>query len=165
VIATQNPVDLAGTFPLPDSQMDRFLMRMSMGYPDARAERQMLTSGDRADYIRSLPILLGAEDIRGLKAQARGVLASDALIDYVQALIKASRQAPELSLGLSPRAALALLKAARAVALIGGRNFVQPEDIKRVFPHVAAHRLRPNPGEHRRAEQLAQLLIERVAIP
>jgi MoxR-like ATPase len=165
VIATQNPVDLAGTFPLPDSQLDRFLMRMSLGYPDPAAERQMLTSNDRQDVIRNLPMALGANDIRVLKARARAVLASPALIDYVQALIRASRSAPELSLGLSPRAALALLKAARAVALIDGRDHVGPGDVQRVFPHVAAHRLRPASGETRSVELIAQRLLERVDIP
>lgn len=165
VIATQNPVDLAGTFPLPDSQLDRFLMRMSLGYPDAQAERQMLLSGDRGEFIRGLPILLGADEIRELKRLARAVLTSDALIDYVQALIKESRQAAELSVGLSPRAALALIKAARAMALLDGRGFTQPEDIKRVFPHVAAHRLRAKPGEAQSVDQIARKILARVQIP
>ena len=168
VIATQNPVDLAGTFPLPDSQLDRFLLRIQLGYPDADAEREMLSGRDRRELIGDTLPLLGSDEVRELRQRVQRVHASAALIDYVQALITASREQPGVRVGLSPRAGLALLRAARAVALIEGRDFVQPEDVQSVFLEVAAHRLVPeadsgNIDDARR--QQARAILERVAIP
>lgn len=141
VIATQNPVDLAGTYPLPDSQLDRFLLRLTLGYPDEDAERALLSGTDRRDLIAQAPPLLSAADVLSLRRAVGGVHASDALIAYVQALMARSRQHPGVRVGLSPRAGIALLRAARAYALLLGRNHVLPEDVQALFAPVAAHRL------------------------
>nr|WP_123768821.1 AAA family ATPase [Vulcaniibacterium tengchongense] len=141
VIATQNPVDLSGTYPLPDSQLDRFLLRLSLGYPSESAERDLLAGADRRDLIaRALP-LLGSDDVLALQRAVREVHASEALVGYVQALLARSRRHPGVRVGLSPRAGLALLRAARAYALLLGRRHVLPEDVQALFPAVAAHRL------------------------
>ena len=141
VIATQNPVDLAGTYPLPDSQLDRFLLRLTLGYPGVDAERALLTGADRRDLIaQSLPVL-SADDVLQLRRAVEDVHASDALIGYVQALLTRSRQHPGVRVGLSPRAGLALLRAARAYALLLGRNHVLPDDVQALFGPIAAHRL------------------------
>ncbi len=164
VIATQNPVDLAGTFPLPDSQLDRFLFRLSLGYPDADAERAMLTGEDRRSLIgRSLPQLDDAA-IRSLRDAVAAVHASDALVDYVQALLAASRTHPDVRVGLSPRAGLALLRAARALAFVRGRRFVQPDDVQTLFVPVAAHRLVPATDASQR-DAIAQAVLDAVAVP
>lgn len=141
VIATQNPVDLAGTYPLPDSQLDRFLLRLSLGYPDEDAERALLAGSDRRELIASARPVLSADDVLALRAAAAGVHASDALVGYVQALMSRSRSHPGVRVGLSPRAGIALLRAARANALLLGRDHARPEDVQALFPHVAAHRL------------------------
>ncbi|WP_027081364.1 AAA family ATPase [Luteimonas mephitis] len=141
VIATQNPVDLAGTYPLPDSQLDRFLLRLTLGYPDEGAERALLAGSDRRDLIaRTLPVL-GADDVQALRAAVADVHASEALVGYVQSLLARSRHHPGVRVGLSPRAGIALLRAARAYALLLGRAHVLPEDVQALFPAVAAHRL------------------------
>ena len=141
VIATQNPVDLSGTFPLPDSQLDRFLLRFSLGYPNAESERALLTGADRRELIgQALPVL-GDGAAAALRRAVEQVRASEALVAYVQALLARSRQHPGLRVGLSPRAGLALLRAARAYALLLGRGHVLPEDVQALFIAVAAHRL------------------------
>jgi len=141
VIATQNPVDLSGTFPLPDSQLDRFLLRISMGYPDHEAERAMLAGRDRRLMINETMPRLGAEEVLALQKAVEAVHASDALLDYVQRLLVASRRQPGIRVGLSPRAGLALLRGARAHALLLGRAHVLPDDVQTLFVAVAAHRL------------------------
>ncbi|WP_024869572.1 AAA family ATPase [Pseudoxanthomonas suwonensis] len=141
VIATQNPVDLSGTFPLPDSQLDRFLLRFSLGYPGADAERALLTGSDRRELIAQATPVLGDGDVIALRDAAARVHASDALVGYVQALLARSRQQPGIRVGLSPRAGLALLRAARAYALLLGRDHVLPEDVQALFIAVAGHRL------------------------
>jgi MoxR-like ATPase len=141
VIATQNPVDLAGTYPLPDSQLDRFLLRLTLGYPGEDAERALLAGIDRRALIAQTMPLLGAEDVIALRQAVAGIHASDALIDYVQALLARSRAQPGVRVGLSPRAGIALLRAARAYALLLGRSHVLPEDVQVLFSVVAAHRL------------------------
>ena len=141
VVATQNPVDFAGTYPRPDSQLDRFMLRMSLGYPGAESERAMLASSDRRRLLESLQACLQAGQILALRAAAESVLASSALVGYVQNLLAASRGHADIRVGLSPRAGLAVLAAARAHALLAGRNHVLPEDVQTVFPHIAAHRL------------------------
>ena len=141
VIATQNPVDLSGTYPLPDSQLDRFLLRLALGYPSEAAERDLLAGSDRRDLIaRSLP-QLGADDVLAARAAVTAVHASDALIGYVQALLARSRRHPGVRVGLSPRAGIALLRASRAYALLLGRQHVLPDDVQALFGAVAAHRL------------------------
>ncbi|MBV2209466.1 MAG: AAA family ATPase [Thermomonas sp.] len=141
VIATQNPVDLSGTYPLPDSQLDRFLLRLALGYPDDVAERALLAGADRRNLIAQAQPLLDAPRILALRQQVQQTRTSDALLDYVQALIARSRKQPGVRVGLSPRAGLALLRAARAHALLLGRNHVIPEDVQTLFPAVAEHRL------------------------
>jgi MoxR-like ATPase len=163
VIATQNPVDLSGTFPLPDSQLDRFLMRLSMGYPQAEHERAMLAGADRRELIqRSLP-RLSAEDVLALREAVNGVHASEALVDYVQRLMAASRGFAGIRVGLSPRAGLALLRVARAHALLAGRAHVLPEDVQTLFVEVSAHRLVPESDRAGR-EELARRLLASVAV-
>ena len=144
VIATQNPSDQIGTFPLPESQLDRFLMCISLGYPDRRAERALLSASDRRVALSELAPVLNQADLLALQDKVDGVHISEALLDYVQDLLDYSRRAPQLRCGLSPRAGLALLRAARAWALIDGRNHVGPDDIQAVLPSVAVHRLRAN---------------------
>ena len=141
VIATQNPVDLAGTYPLPDSQLDRFLLRLTLGYPGEDAERALLAGADRREMIAKASPLLGNADVLALRTAANDVHAGDALITYVQALLARSRRHPGVRVGLSPRAGLALLRAARAYALLLGREHAIPEDVQALFGAVAAHRL------------------------
>jgi MoxR-like ATPase len=141
VIATQNPVDLSGTYPLPDSQLDRFLLRLKLGYPGEDAERALLSGSDRRDLIAQVRPLLGEQDVVQLRRAAAEVHASDALVGYVQTLLARSRRHAGVRVGLSPRAGLALLRAARAYALLLGRNHVLPEDVQALFGAVAAHRL------------------------
>ena len=163
VVATQNPVDLAGTFPLPDSQMDRFLLRLKLGYPDAAAEREMLAGEDRRDLIaHSMPRLSG-EDVIALRAAAERLHASAPLVSYVQALLQESRRHPGVQVGLSPRAGLGLLRGARAYALLDGRSHVQPEDVQALFSQVAAHRLVPE-SESEGRDALAASILRAVAV-
>ncbi|GAB2502078.1 MoxR family ATPase [Pseudoxanthomonas sangjuensis] len=141
VIATQNPVDLSGTYPLPDSQLDRFLLRMALGYPNAESELALLAGADRRTLISRVEPLLSVEDVLALRRAAAEVHASEALVGYVQALLARSRAHPGVRVGLSPRAGIALLRAARAYALLLGRGHVLPEDVQALFAAVAAHRL------------------------
>ncbi|WP_091639931.1 AAA family ATPase [Aquisalimonas asiatica] len=141
VVATQNPENQVGTFPLPESQLDRFLMRISIGYPDSQAERQLLAGEDRRHVLADTPALLSPEALQQEQAQVRDVHASDALVAYVQSILAHTRSIPDLQHGLSPRAGQALLRAARAWAHLDGRDAVLPEDVQAVFPSVAGHRL------------------------
>jgi len=166
VIATQNPSEQVGTFPLPESQLDRFLMRIELGYPDRAAERLLLLGSDRRQLLSSLSASMTADQLLVAQAAVRRVLASDALIDYVQALTAYTRQSALWRAGLSPRAALALLAAARAWAWLDGRAHVVPEDVQAVLPAVAAHRLQAaDDGGRLEAAEIARRLIEAVAIP
>ncbi|MBC6943449.1 MAG: AAA family ATPase [Xanthomonadales bacterium] len=160
VVATQNPLDLTGTWPLPDSQLDRFMLRMSLGYPDRDAEQAMLAGIDRRSLVATLQPCLGAAQILELRRAATAVLASPALLEYVQALLAASRNHPAIRIGLSPRAGLALLAAARAHALVDGRGHCLPEDVQAVFAFVAAHRLVPNLNVAADRSRLAQGLLD-----
>lgn len=160
VIATQNPQDQAGTFPLPESQLDRFLMRVQLGYPAAAAERELLSGVDRRDLVNSLAIVAAVDKLRRLQQRVLDVHVSPALLDYVQALVAHTRHAG-LNAGLSPRAAIGLLRAARAWALIGGRDAVIPEHVQAVFAAVVEHRVR-----HRDSgSSTAARLLEAVPIP
>ena len=141
VIATQNPANQIGTFPLPESQLDRFLLRIRLGYPDALAERALLMGADRRELLEARPPVITPADLLDMQRAAQGLHVADPLIDYVQALLSATRHHTEIETGLSPRAGLGLLSAARAWALIDGRDHVVPEDVQTLFPHVAAHRL------------------------
>jgi MoxR-like ATPase len=143
VIATQNPTHQIGTFQLPESQLDRFLMCLSLGYPDAAAERALLMGEDRRAMLKNLPTAMQPEELAAAQKALRDIHVSGALVDYVQALAQASRQNGMFAEGLSPRASIALLQAARAWAALEGRNHVIPEDVQAVLVPVAAHRLRP----------------------
>lgn len=163
VIATQNPLDLAGTYPLPDSQLDRFLLRLNLGYPDAEAERALLIGTDRRELISQARPLLGDTQVLTLREAVAKVHASDALVNYVQHLMTRSRQHPGVRVGLSPRAGIALLRAARAYALLLGRNHVLPEDVQALFGPVAAHRLTVD-ADAGTAPALAKAILHAVAV-
>jgi MoxR-like ATPase len=165
VIATQNPAHQIGTFPLPESQLDRFLMRIELGYPDRTAERALLSAGGQREKADQLSAILDAATIPGLQAKVTQVHAAAPLIDYVQSLVEASRQNPCFQHGLSPRAGLALLAAARAWAWLDGRDMVLPDDIQEVLPAVARHRLRSTQGSGMASAEDIASLIRSVAIP
>lgn len=141
VIATQNPIHQAGTFPLPESQLDRFLMRISLGYPDESSEKQILAGGDPRKKLQSLKKLITPQELMELQARVAEVKAAEPIIDYLQRLIQFTRTRDMFEYGLSPRAALAILDAAKAMGYLEGRGFVIPEDIQAVFPAIAGHRL------------------------
>jgi MoxR-like ATPase len=166
VIATQNPSHQVGTFPLPESQLDRFLMRIHLGYPDAAAERALLEGRERREMIADLTPALAPSDLLNLQAQVREVFAAPALLDYVQALIRYTRQSSDFVNGLSPRAGLAVLNAARAWAFMDDRKAIIPEDVQAVLPSVVGHRLYPVTGYPSLGSgQLAERLIAEVPIP
>jgi MoxR-like ATPase len=164
VIATQNPSEQVGVFPLPESQLDRFLMRIHLGYPEPGAERNLLRGSDRRDLLDELGPALTPEAFLSLQRQVREVKVSDALLDYLQALLAATRQEGRYAEGLSPRAGLALKRAAQAWAYLQGRDYVLPEDVQAVFPSVAGHRLRDARGLTGSDDSIARLLAT-VAIP
>ena len=166
VIATQNPSHQTGTFPLPESQLDRFLMRIDLGYPDAAAERALLAGAERRDLIEHLAPALDASGFTRLQAAARKVHVAPALLDYLQALIAHTRRSPDFALGLSPRAGLSLLNAARAWAYLDDRGAVLPEDVQAVLPSVVGHRLQLASSVSRTtADALATKLIADVPVP
>lgn len=140
VIATQNPVEHHGTYPLPESQLDRFFMRIRIGYPDALAERAILRTSGPAGQI-SLEPVLAAEEVIALQAQSQAVVVDDALVDYMLAIVEKTRTHEALALGVSPRAAQALFRACQSLALVEGRNYVLPDDVKRLVVPVFAHRV------------------------
>jgi len=159
VIATQNPSSQIGTFPLPESQLDRFLLRVELGYPDHDAERTLLESGGRREQLPALAACFTPDQLAPLQKQAAAVHVSSALLDYLQTLVEATRNSPKFIHGLSPRAALGLLAAARAWAFIDGRNMVLPEDVQAVLPSVACHRLRlVNSSSHARIDDIVELI-------
>ena len=164
VIATQNPSEQVGTFPLPESQLDRFMMRIELGYPDRDSERALLTGTDRRDLLATLEPCMSPAELVELQAGVQRVHVAPALLDYVQAIVEHTRRSPDYVAGLSPRAALALVHSARAWALLEGRDKVIPEDVQAILPGVAAHRLRPAHDTARRVDVGAQLLAA-VPIP
>jgi MoxR-like ATPase len=165
VIATQNPAHQIGTFPLPESQLDRFLMRIELGYPNREAERALLVSGGRRTQADQLLSLLTPEQLPALQLAVANLHAAPPLIDYVQALVEASRQTSVFRHGLSPRAGLALLAAARAWAWLAGRDMVLPDDVQAVFPSVARHRLYSAQGGSQASSTDIDTLLNNVAIP
>jgi MoxR-like ATPase len=154
---------ISGTFPLPDSQLDRFLLRLSMGYPQAEYERAMLAGADRRELIQRCAPQLSAQDVLALREAVSAVHASEALVDYVQRLLAASRSFVGLRVGLSPRAGLALLRAARAHALLAGRAHVLPEDVQSLFVEATAHRLVAESGRGS-PDEIARRLLASVAV-
>lgn len=163
VIATQNPVCQIGTFPLPESQLDRFLMRISLGYPDSRSERALLKGEDRSVLLEKLPVCLQTDELVAIQDQVRTIHVSDALLDYLQALIRFGRESGHYECGLSPRAGLALLNAARAWTFIEGREAVLPEDVQAVLAPVCGHRLRPVSSGATNADVIVAPMLEQVA--
>ena len=165
VIATQNPHDQLGTYALPESQIDRFLMRISLGYPDRQAERQLLAGTDRRDLVTRLPPLLTADELLQLQQAVLRVHAAEALLDYVQDLIAATRSGRWFVQGLSPRAGMAVVRAARAQALLSGRDYVAPDDVQAILAPCIAHRLTPVGEAGRGAVEQVQALVEAVPLP
>lgn len=169
VVATQNPQEQLGTYALPESQLDRFLMRIELGYPDPRHERALLAQGDRREMLARCQPAMDAGQLLQLQRQAAAIHVSEPLIDYVQKLVAATRARADLRLGLSPRAAQGLVRAARAWALIEGRDAVLPDDVQAVWPAVAMHRLETRGGFTERGalprEQLLRSLLEAVPVP
>ena len=168
VIATQNPLHQVGTFPLPESQLDRFLMCISLGYPDRAAERSLLSGEPRRDMLKSLDATARPADLLAAQAEAKKVYVSAALLDYVQSLIAHTRASGKYAEGLSPRGGLALLAAARAWAWLDGREHVIPEDVQNIMPCVAGHRLHATSRETGRAlhgKELVSQLIAAVPVP
>lgn len=167
VIATQNPLDQVGTFALPESQLDRFLLRLSLGYPDAKDEAALLAGEDRRQLLAKTKAVLDPSILQQIQQATRATTTSPALVAYVHGLLAASRSHPDIRLGLSPRAGLAIRRAAQAWAWLDGREHVLPEDVQAVFIGCAAHRLQPRQAHHdsHGGEALARGLLSSVAIP
>jgi MoxR-like ATPase len=161
VIATQNPQDQVGTFPLPESQLDRFLMRVHLGYPAPAAERELLSGVDRRELVHTLETVATPDNLHELQQAVQEVHVAPALLDYVQALVAHTRRAPGVNAGLSPRAAIGLLRAARAWALISGRHAVIPEHVQAVFASVVEHRVRQRGND----AVAVNRLLEAVPVP
>lgn len=165
VIATQNPMDQVGTYALPESQLDRFLMCISLGYPSREAERQLLDGADRRDLVDALPSLLSPAELLLLQNQVLAVFASGPLLDYVQDLLAATRSGRWFVQGLSPRAGIAVLRAAKARALLSGRDYVAPDDVRAILPQTIAHRLIPCADANRGSRAQVQALLDAVPLP
>jgi MoxR-like ATPase len=165
VIATQNPHDQLGTFALPESQLDRFLMRISLGYPDRAAERLLLAGADRRDMVVNMPGLLTPLDLDWLQRRVLEVHAADPLLNYVQDLVAATRSGRWFLQGLSPRAGIALVRAAKAQALLSGRDYVAPDDVQAILPQTIAHRLVPIGDAGRGPVEQVRAMVEAVPLP
>lgn len=165
VIATQNPSDQLGTYPLPESQLDRFLLRITLGYPDRASERLLLAGEDRRHLAARLAAVMLPEELVAAQQAVLKVSASEALLDYLQTLIAATRDGRWFLEGLSPRAGIAVLRVARARALMGGRPYVAPDDIQAILPQAVAHRLTPVAGAGRGAIEQVRAMVEATPIP
>jgi MoxR-like ATPase len=165
VIATQNPLDQLGTYALPESQMDRFLMRISLGYPDRLAERELLLGHDRRDIVERLPSLLSLAELQQLQQLVLAVHAAGPLLDYVQDLMAATRSGEWFLQGLSPRAGIAVVRAAKAQALLSGRNYVAPDDVQAILPQTIAHRLIPVGDSGRGSVEQVRAMLAAVPLP
>jgi MoxR-like ATPase len=164
VIATQNPTDQLGTYPLPESQLDRFLMCLTLGYPDKASERALLSGLDRRDAIGALAAVMSPEELMAAQQEVLKVAVSDALLDYLQALIAATRSGAWFVDGLSPRAGIAVLRAAKAHALLDQRDYVAPDDVQAILTQTVAHRLVPVAGAGRGAREQVRAMIAAVAV-
>ncbi len=165
VIATQNPMEQVGTFPLPESQLDRFLMRINIGYPDQQAEMELLKGNNRHQMIKQLEVVITPEQLIKIQLSVEKIHMSQAILDYVLSLIRSSRLSPWFISGLSPRAGLALQRCSRAWAFLQGRDHVLPEDVQQVLPCVAAHRLQIHPEhQNKNIDDLITLLIKQVPV-
>jgi MoxR-like ATPase len=165
VIATQNPLELAGTFPLPESQLDRFLLRLELGYPDRSSEHDLLRGGGTSHELAEINPLLTPEKVIHLQQVAARVHVSDALVEYIQNLLDYTRTSALFHIGLSPRGGLYLLRAARSWAFINGRDFVVPEDVQKILPFVAGHRLRKADGQGEMARDELMSMLLSVPVP
>ena len=166
VVATQNPSDQIGTFPLPESQLDRFLMRLELGYPNEENERELITGEDRRAMLEEVVADTSPETLLALQEATSQLHMSDALVDYIQALVRQTRESPDIDIGLSPRGAQALAAAAKAHAFIRKHSGVFPDDVQAVFAAVAGHRLKAAGSAHyRSASELCQHVIDSVDIP
>jgi MoxR-like ATPase len=166
VVATQNPHEQLGTFALPESQLDRFLMRVTLGYPDSAHERELLRNGERREMLPGIAAALTPDVVIRIQSHVRSVYVSDAVLDYAQALITRTRERMDLKLGLSPRAGQGLIRAAQAWSYIARRSAVLPEDIQAVLPAVVSHRIeRREPSAHDDGNSLANELIKAVPVP
>ncbi len=165
VIATQNPHDQLGTYALPESQLDRFHMRLSLGYPDRQAERALLRGEDRRDMLDRLPAALTPADLTRLQQTVTRIHTAEPVLDYLQDLVNATRSGRWFAQGLSPRAALAVVRAAKAEAFLQGRDYVAPDDIAAVLPQTTAHRLVPVRGAGRGAVEQVRAMLDAVPLP
>jgi MoxR-like ATPase len=165
VIATQNPSDQLGTYPLPESQLDRFLMCITLGYPDRVSERALLAGEDKREAVDRLSPVVHPEEVLSIQKAVRQVHVSDALLDYLQVLIASTRSGQWFIEGLSPRAAMGILRVAKARALMAQRDYVAPDDIQAILPQAAAHRLVPVPGAGRGALEQVRAMVEATAVP
>ena len=165
VIATQNPHDQLGTYALPESQLDRFLMRISLGYPDRAAERTLLAGHDRRDLVDALPAVFTPTDLKAAQDAVLAVHAADPLLNYVQDLMAATRSGRWFLQGLSPRAGIALVRAAKAQALLAGRNYVAPDDVQAILPQTIAHRMVPVADAGRGAVEQVRAMVAAVPLP
>lgn len=160
VLATQNPTSQFGTFPLPESQLDRFLMKISLGYPDADTEKKLLKHGDTRSDIEELPVCIDSKMLQEIQTACQQVAVSDPVLDYIQRLAQFSRSSEEIVLGLSPRGALALIQAAKAWAYMSGRDFLTPDDVQQVFSSVVEHRLLIRNDHQHEADPIRAILAK-----
>jgi MoxR-like ATPase len=165
VIATQNPHDQLGTYALPESQLDRFLMRISLGYPDRSAERDLLAGQDRRDMLERLPPVLSLPDLLALQQEVQKIHVSEPLLNYAQDLLAATRSGRWFVQGLSPRAGIAVLRAAKAQALLNGRDYVAPDDMQAILPQTTAHRLVPTNDSGRGAVEQVKAMLDAIPLP
>ncbi|MGM9425428.1 AAA family ATPase [Hydrogenophaga sp. MI9] len=165
VIATQNPFDQLGTYALPESQLDRFHMRISLGYPDRAAERELLRGADRRELIEQMPAVLTPDDLARLQAEVQAVHAAEPVLEYLQDLVAATRSGRWFAQGLSPRATLAVLRAAKAQAFLQGRNYVAPDDIAAILPQTVSHRLIPVSDAGRGATEQVRAMTDATPLP
>lgn len=165
VIATQNPMDQLGTYALPESQLDRFHMRLSLGYPDRAAERELLRGEDRRDMLEKLQPVLSAGELSRLQQAVAAVHTADPLLDYLQDLVRATRSGRWFVQGLSPRAALAVVRAAKAQAFLSGRDYVAPDDVAAILPQTIAHRLVPVSDAGRGSAEQVRAMLEATPLP
>jgi MoxR-like ATPase len=170
VIATQNPIEHVGTYPLPESQLDRFLMKLTIGYPNAQDEKQLLRAGGAQDALEHLAPVLDADEVRELQARVSAVHVSESLVEYLMTIVQTTRTHPEVALGVSTRGALTYFKACQALAMVGGREFVVPDDIKRLAAPVLSHRIVMKDRRMSRADsspetRFIQRIVNEIAVP
>jgi MoxR-like ATPase len=170
VIATQNPIEHVGTYPLPESQLDRFLMKLTIGYPNAGDEKKLLRAGGAQDALQHLEPVLDADELREMQARAGSIHVSESLVEYLMTIIQTTRTHAEVALGVSTRGALTYFRACQALAMVGGRDFVIPEDIKRLAGPVLSHRIlvkdrRMTRGDYSPESRFIQKIVSEIAVP